>query len=196
MKKIIAILLAAIMLLSVVSCGNASTSTTTTTTTTTTTNNGEGNGNTPENDNDGVIAPSVEEGSMGETLWNAFVTAITEAPEATAEELANVLASDPVIQFAPASMPVEEGAEYFFGFNEYTITGFESAAFFQPMIGSIAFICYVFELPEDADVNTFIKALNDNCNPNWVICDQAGDPVIGAVDNTVFFLMYPIEEAE
>ncbi|MGN0311883.1 MAG: hypothetical protein ACI4CC_03825 [Lachnospiraceae bacterium] len=138
-----------------------------------------------------IIKPSAKSGTMGDTLWNSFQAAVTDDPKISMEELANVLVTDPVIQFMGAVAPVETGAEYFTGFGEYQISGYESAAVFMPMIGSIAFVGYVFDLSDDTNVKKFIKALKDNCDPRWNICVEADQTVVGAVDDKVFFVMCP-----
>lgn len=164
MKKLIAIMLAALMLLSFVACGAA------------------GNGD---------IVPEVEEGTVGHTLWNAFLTEIEANPEISGEELANKIITNPIIQFFGGAMPIEAGAEFFMGFDNYQITGYETATMFGPMMGSIPFIGYIFELAEGADVNAFVEALNTNCNTRWQICVTADQIVVGTKGNTVFFLMCP-----
>ena len=196
MKKILALILAAMMLLSVVACdktpaetpdveqGGDKTDDDTTV--------GDG---TDKDDNtvdtDGVIAPVVDAGTLGEAQWNAFVNAIGANAQATAEELANTLVTDPAIQFMGGAMPLDTATEFFTGFDEYKITGFESAAVYMPMIGSIPFVGYVFDLAEGTDVAAFIQALTDNCNPRWNICVTAEQTVAGAIGDKVFFLMCP-----
>lgn len=162
MKKLIAILLAALMLLSFVACGKS-----------------------------GDIVPEVEEGTVGHTMWNAFLTEIEANPEISAEELANKIVTNPIIQFFGGAMPIEQGAEFFMGFDNYQITGYETATMFGPMMGSIAFIGYIFELAEDADVQAFATSLTENCNPRWQICVEADQIIVGSKGSTVFFLMCP-----
>ena len=196
MKRILAAILAAMMLLTTaVACKNEQTDDITNNDTnndqsqTETEGEGEGEG---ENTGDAVIAPTVDAGTLGETLWNAFKDGITANPAMTTEEMANALVSNPVIQFMGGAMPIEAGTEYFAGFDEYKITGFDSAAVYMPMMGSIAFVGYVFDLAEGADVAAFIKNLTDNCNPRWNICVSADQTVAGAVGDKVFFLMSPL----
>ncbi|MBQ7337106.1 MAG: hypothetical protein IJW40_01495 [Clostridia bacterium] len=192
MKRILAAILAAMLLLtSAVACAN----------------DDEGNNNNNDNDQlennddqqpaDGettgsdIIEPTVEAGTLGETLWVAFKDSVAANPEMSTEERANALITNPAIQFMGAAMPVDASSEYFTGFGEYKITGFDSAAVYMPMMGSIAFVGYVFELSEGTDVNTFLTGLTDNCDPRWNICVTADQTVAGAVGNTVFFLMCP-----
>ena len=192
MKRILAAILAAMMLMSTaVACTDNNTETPDTNNDQTQTENNGNETTGDETTGDGVIAPSVDAGTLGETLWNAFQDGITANPAMTTEEMANALVTNPAIQFMGGAMPIEVGTEFFTGFDEYQITGFESAAVYMPMIGSIAFVGYVFDLAEGTDVNAFITGLTENCNPRWNICVSADQTVAGAVGDKVFFLMCP-----
>ena len=186
MKKFLATLLASSMLFSFAACGENNDTTTTT--------DGADVVTTTENTDvvtpGGVIAPSVEAGTVGETFWNAFLAEKTANAAIGAEELANKLIGNEIVQFFGAAMPMEKDAEWIQGFNEAP-KGYESCTFFGPMMGSIAFAGYIFELAEDADVQAFIDTLSANANPRWQICVAADQTVIGAYENTVFFLMCP-----
>ena len=117
------------------------------------------------------------------------VNAIGANAQATTEELANTLVTDPAIQFMGGAMPLEVGTEYFTGFDEYQITGFESAAVYMPMIGSIPFVGYVFTV--DGDAAAFEQTLLDNADPRWNICVTAEETVSTTSGNLVFFVMCP-----
>jgi hypothetical protein len=192
MKKILAAILAAMMLMSTAVACTDNVETPDTNDQNQTENGDEGNTDEGTTEGDGVIAPTVDAGTLGETLWNAFKDGITANPAMTTEEMANALVTNPAIQFMGGAMPLEVGTEFFTGFDEYQITGYESAAVYMPMIGSIAFVGYVFDLAEGTDVNTFITALSENCNPRWNICVEADETLVGAFGNKVFFLMCPI----
>ncbi|MBQ6892689.1 MAG: hypothetical protein IJN48_00645 [Clostridia bacterium] len=173
MKKILTVLMALTLCIGLVACG----------------------GNTDDVDS-GIIAPEVEEGTVGAHHWNAFTAVLEENADATVEELANAvlfveLDGAPLNQFMGGVTPMEVGTEYFPGFDNYAITGYESCANFMPMMGSIAYVGYIFELAEDADAQAFIDTLTANCNPRWQICVTADQTVVGAVGNKVFFLMCP-----
>ena len=104
------------------------------------------------------------------------------------EVVINSFKANAFVALDPFALP---NSESFSGFDNYKIEGFETAAVYMPMIGSIPFIGYVFNLGEGADVNAFIKNLTDNANPAWNICVTADQVVAGAFNNTVFFLMCP-----
>lgn len=135
-----------------------------------------------------VITPDVAENTVGSILWEAFCSAKKENPEISVIDMANTLYTNPVIEFAAGAYEVEEG--WLSGFSE-EISGFESAATFGPMMGSIAFVGYVFDLADAADADAFIKNLQDKSNPRWNICVEADYVQAGAYENTVYFLMYP-----
>ena len=105
------------------------------------------------------------------------------------ESIANQLIANKIIPFVPAVMPVEEGGLN--GFGDAEITGFKEGAMFGPMIGTIPFIGYVFELKDETDVNQFISTLKSNANLRWNICTEADEMVVCSVDKKVFFVMCP-----
>ena len=191
MKKILATLLASSMVLSFAACGANNDTTSTTTEAPVVTTTTEGGNETVVTG--GVIAPAVEAGTVGETLWNAFLAEKTANAEISGEELANTLITNEIIQFFGGAMPMEKDAEWLQGFVGETnpIKGYETCTYFGPMMGSIAFAGYIFELSEDADVQAFVDLLAENCNPRWQICVTADQTVIGAYGTTVFFLMCP-----
>lgn len=180
MKKIIALLACLAMLLSMAACAGSETPNTTTEPTT------EATDPTTE-----ATEPTTEatepttEGTVGETLLAAFKA----NPNGTAQEIADGLIQNPIIQFMPATMPMEAG--YLSGFGEVEITGFEECVMFGPMIGTIPFIGYIFTLAEGSDVEAFKTLLKDNANLRWNICTAAEELVVESEGNTVFFLMCP-----
>ena len=138
----------------------------------------------------GVITPDFTAGTAGEKLWNAFLDTMKANPETAPVDVANTLSTNPVIQFMAGGMEVEPG--YLAGFSE-EIGGFEKGAMYGPMMGSIAFAGYIFELADGADVNAFIENLKNVADPRWNICVAADYTQVGAYNNTVYFLMYPAE---
>jgi len=125
--------------------------------------------------------------SVGNVLLKDFKS--KAATSTNMQELAQSLIENPIIQFMGGAMEIEEG--YLSGFDNVEIKGFKSGAMFAPMIGSIPFVGYVFELENEADVAGFIKTLEDNANLRWNICVTADEMVSGSVGNKVFFVMSP-----
>ena len=196
-KRILIAAVSALLCASMVACGNTAEENAATTTTAATTEAAATEATTETTteavveEKAAIVAPNVDANTLGGKLWDAFVAAKEEKPEISAEELANLLVTNEAILFMGGAMPLEANQEFFNGFDEYKITGYESGALYMPMIGSIPFIGYVFDLAEGADVEAFVKALSDHCNPRWNICVTAEQTVVGAYGNTVFFLMCP-----
>lgn len=196
MKKIIALLLAGILMLSLTACsGNKSeaaedSSPTETTTPSDPTDEQATNEQAAEPPADPSSATDGE--TLGQTLRAAFLDAMDNNPEATTLALAETLISNPAIQFAPVTEPVVPG--YLAGFSA-DIDGFAEGAMFAPMIGSIAFVGYIFRLEDGADADAFTQMLTDNADPSWNICVTAEETVVDHVGNTVFFVMCPGDAA-
>jgi len=104
-------------------------------------------------------------------------------------EIAEALVTNEAISFMGGAMPVEEGL--LSGFDNYEVKGFKSGAVFMPMIGSIPFIGYVFELNNASEASAFISNLKANANLRWNICVTADEMVTGSHGNKVFFVMCP-----
>lgn len=130
--------------------------------------------------------------SPANTLKAEFVELAKEGK--TALEIAEALVTNEIIPFAGGAMEVEPGL--LSGFDNYEVKGFKSGAVFMPMIGSIAFVGYVFELEAGADVDAFVSELTTNANPRWNICVEAEETVTGTEGNMVFFCMSPLSFEE
>lgn len=128
------------------------------------------------------------DGTLGEILLADFTERAADEA-ATAQEIADGLMTNPAILFGPVTMPVEQGL--LTGFGNAEITGFKEGVTFAPMIGSIAFVGYVFDLEEGTDSAAFIQTLKDNADPRWNICVEAEETICEQVGNKVFFVMCP-----
>ena len=129
--------------------------------------------------------------TIGALLAQEFHAIKAENAEITAQEMADKILSNPIIQFSGASMEVAEGL--LTGFGNAEITGFNSGVMFAPMIGTIPFVGYVFTLDEGADVDAFMQTLKDNADPRWNICTEAEETIIESADSMVFFVMCPAQ---
>ena len=128
------------------------------------------------------------DGTLGEILLADFTERAADEA-ATAQEIADGLMTNPAILFGPVTMPVEQGL--LTGFGNAEITGFKEGVTFAPMIGSIAFVGYVFDLEEGTDSAAFMQTLKDNADPRWNICVEAEETICEQVGNKVFFVMCP-----
>ena len=127
--------------------------------------------------------------TVGAMLAQEFHALKAENPEITAQEMADAILANEMIQFDGASMEVEEGL--LTGFGNAEIKGFTDGVMFAPMIGSIPFVGYVFTLEDGADTDAFLQTLKDNADPRWNICTEAEETVVENADNMVFFVMCP-----
>lgn len=183
MKRFMAIIMSALIMVSIAGCGGSQNTTGDTNATESTssisaTENASSNSESADSD---VSADA----TVGEKLLADFKADTT----GTAEEIANRLITNEIIEFAGMATPVEEGL--LSGFDNAEIKGFKEGVMFGPMMGSIAFVGYVFELPEDADVEAFKTTLKDSANLRWNICVEAEELVVENEGNKVFFLMCP-----
>jgi len=127
--------------------------------------------------------------TVGQALLQNFRAQVEADSSLSAQTIADNLLTDPVIQFFGATMPVEPGL--LSGFGNAEISGFSEGVMFAPMIGSIAFIGYVFILEDAATADEFVSTLSENADPRWNICVEAEETVVDNVGGTVFFVMCP-----
>ena len=132
--------------------------------------------------------------TVGTLLAEEFHAIKAENSEITAQEMADKILTNPMIQFGGASMEIAEGL--LTGFGNAEITGFNNGVMFAPMIGTIPFVGYVFTLDEGADVDAFMQTLRDNADPRWNICTEAEETIVENADNMVFFVMCPAQFEE
>lgn len=130
------------------------------------------------------------EGTMGQVLLEDFRTRAQAGETGDLQTLGESLLSNPVIGFKGGASLVETG--YLQGFSK-EIDGFREGVMFGPMMGSIAFVGYVFRLEDGADMDAFVQTLKDNADPRWQICVEANETVVDVYENTVFFVMCPTD---
>ena len=128
--------------------------------------------------------------ASGDTVAAQLQKAFEGMTDQSALDIATALSTHEVIKFGAGAMPVEPGL--LSGFDNYEVTGFQEGAVFMPMIGSIAFVGYIFTLEDGADVNAFMENLKANSNPRWNICVAAEETLVSNVGNKVFFVMSPL----
>ena len=164
MKKVIAIVLALVVVIGLVACAA---------------------GNNEET--------TVEETTAADMTVAATFAAAFKAEAAkegaTTNAIATALSTNELVAFMPMVQDMEAG--YFAGFTA-DITGFKAATAFMPMIGTIPFLSYVFELEADADKDAFVANLNDTADLRWNICTAAEEIVVETEGNFVFVIMAPL----
>ena len=182
MKRNIALILAAVLAASMISCGGNDT--------TDTNDTNAGTDSAVVTDTTAVTEEVIEANTVATKLQVAFLDAVKANPAATAEELAGVCAQHEAVSLiGPMVAPIAEG--WLNGFDAESITGFSEGAVFAPMIGTIAFMGYIFTLPEGADVEAFKTQLTSTANLRWNICTEAEEMVCDSEGNKVFFVMAP-----
>ncbi|MEE1281499.1 MAG: hypothetical protein UHK60_04485 [Acutalibacteraceae bacterium] len=181
MKKIITLLMASLIVMSMTACNNNENNTDNENSTSVETSTNESSTNNSSTNNN----TSSEATTVGEKLLADFKADST----GTAQEIADRLLTNEVIEFMGAATPVEEGL--LSGFDNAEIKGFKEGVMFGPMMSSIAFVGYIFELPEDDDVDAFKTTLKDSANLRWNICVEAEELIVESEGNKVFFLMCP-----
>ena len=151
---------------------------------------------TPSVDTESAVEDenAVSGDTVGAMLAEEFHALKAEKPEISAQEMADAILANPMIQFGGATMEVEPGL--LTGFGNAEITGFSNGVMFAPMIGSIPFVGYVFTLEDGVDAATFMQTLTDNADPRWNICVEADETVVENADNMVFFVMCPSQFEE
>lgn len=126
-------------------------------------------------------------GAVGEPL----VVSFEENADKSAQEIADLLLTNPNLGFMGATMAVEEGALN--GFGNAEITGFKEGVMFGPAIGTIPFIGYVFTLDEDTNVKKFKENLEENADLRWNVCTEADELIVESEGDKVIVIMTPNE---
>ncbi len=135
--------------------------------------------------------PQEDAKTVGQKLVSEFNK---KASSGTPLSIAESIANGGSLPFMAGAMEVEEGL--LSGFDNFEVKGFKSGAVFMPMIGSIPFIGYVFEVSDGVSASEFAASLKANANKRWNICVEADEVVTSVVGNKVFFVMCPKEFEE
>ena len=196
MKKILAIILASMMLLSFVACDNGNTETTTEAPV-----NNEETTAAAENATTEAPAPSEAElaaaasvEAIAQALMNKYAE-FTGLKDIYDEYMAEMPEEDQIsfeefCSYQLSVAPVDTTAEelWLMGFNEAP-AGFSEAYCYQPMMMGQAFIGYIFRVAEGTDVEAFKTTLKDTCDPRWNICTMANTTVCESYGDLVYFSM-------
>lgn len=186
MKKLSLLLVVCMMILSLAGCKKETNTSTETSVSTSVSedNNLTSNETTPDasvDTNEGEPSEGSED-TLGKQLSAKFLEEIEKTTNL--EEIANSFVG--MTEFMGMVMPIEEEG-YLMGFSS-DITGFKACVQYAPMIGSIPFVSYLFEV-EDAE--SFKDTLLANADPRWNICTSATETECVTSGNYVFFAMCP-----
>ena len=127
----------------------------------------------------------VDTSTVSGSIYASFVDEINKSDDIVA--VAEILADESISGYSCVVTEMPEG--YFAGFDE-DIIGFNKAVGFAPMIGSIPFVCYIFDVD---DAKSFASSLETHADPRWNICTEADETLVKVVDDYVFFIMCPAE---
>lgn len=125
-------------------------------------------------------------------IFSDYITTVSADYDGTVESLTGYvdgLAEACNIPLGLVAMEVEEGC--LAGFDNFEVKGFDTAVQFGPMIGSIPFVGYIFDLSDGTDPEAFMTDLEANANLRWNICTEAEETSFFAVNDLVFFAMHP-----
>ena len=141
-----------------------------------------------ETEVEGTTEVDTEAEVVGDTvalkLYNAFEASVGSATDL--EELANTLATNEMFsEVSMTTMVIEPGFLNGFGAE---INGFNNGVMVAPMVGTIPFVCYVFET--DAP-EALVGELEANHDLRWNICTEADEMLVKQYENFVFFVMSP-----
>lgn len=117
-------------------------------------------------------------------LYDVFEASVESATDL--EELANTLANNEMFnEVSMTTMVIEPG--FLNGFTT-EIKEFNNGVMVAPIVGTIPFVCYVFET--DA-TEALVGELEANHDLRWNICTEADEMLVKAHGNYVFFVMSP-----
>ena len=168
MKKILALMLAMILVISVVACGKS---------------------------NDKTTAPGETTGSQNNSTEPTETTDSTNEvvnPNVSAEDIMKAISEiDDLKEFSMMMDKAEEG--YLRGFNE-EIKGFKNGYTMGPIIGTIPFVGYVFQTEDNESAKALLETLKSKANMRWNICTEADTMITDVKGNFVLFFMVNVEE--
>lgn len=108
----------------------------------------------------------------------------------TTDIVTNIIESN-LVPINLTGVNIEAG--FLTGFKE-EITGFDRGTMFAPMIGSLPFVGYVFEVNDNQE--DFVEKLKEFHDLRWNICTEADEMIVVTNENMVLFLMCPTSTEE
>ncbi len=184
MKKIIALILAGLMLLTFVACNNE---------------------NNSDDTNEEVNTENVSLEAVANDLLDKYAEFVNlrgqydeymaslENDEYATEEDKN-MTYETFASYQLIATPVEKDAEFIMGFTE-TPTGYSEGYNFATGMMS-PFMGYIFRVEEGTDIEEFKKFLTDNCDLRWMICREANTVICENYGDIVLFQMIVVQNDE
>ncbi len=160
-------------------------------------------GETVEEEQPAVEEPPVDELPVEEPVVEPAEEPVVSEPDGT-ETPAGETADSSALQTILDTLLLDLDAEFIPYYSSYEVpqadapyvvgyeqmdTNFEAALGYGPMMGSTAFIMVLFELPEDVDAEAYAKSLSENAVLNKWICVSADYADGLANGRYVMFLM-------
>lgn len=125
-----------------------------------------------------------EENTVAQTLGRQFESEIEN--EKDIEKVAKKIAENEILEISVDASQVKSG-DYLSGFQK-EIKDFKNAYVIRPMIGTIPFIAYIFEVENSSE---FAEELKSSADLRWNICTEADEMHVVVRGDYVFFVMSP-----
>lgn len=125
-----------------------------------------------------------EENTVAQTLGRQFESEIEN--ERDIEKVAKKIAENEILEISVDASQVKSG-DYLSGFQK-EIKDFKNAYVIRPMIGTIPFIAYIFEVENSSE---FAEELKSSADLRWNICTEADEMHVVVRGDYVFFVMSP-----
>lgn len=129
-----------------------------------------------------------EKTEVDNTISGSLVSLFNKEVDAkkSLDKIADTMSTTEIVPLNLMANELKDG-DYVEGFD-VEISGFKAGYSIKPMIGSIPFIAYVFEVK---DAESFAETLEKNANLRWNICTEADEMKTSVNGNYVFFVMNP-----
>ena len=125
-----------------------------------------------------------EENTVAQTLGRQFESEIEN--ERDIEKVTKKIAENEILEISVDASQVKSG-DYLSGFQK-EIKDFKNAYVIRPMIGTIPFIAYIFEVENSSE---FAEELKSSADLRWNICTEADEMHVVVRGHYVFFVMSP-----
>ena len=122
--------------------------------------------------------------TVAQTLGRQFESEIEN--ERDIEKVTKKIAENEILEISVDASQVKSG-DYLSGFQK-EIKDFKNAYVIRPMIGTIPFIAYIFEVENSSE---FAEELKSSADLRWNICTEADEMHVVVRGDYVFFVMSP-----